>query len=310
MLAHVVVDFQFIYYKYKFTLISGRLKALSKNGEPAFVNGEITPSAKDVSMRYYCIKEIEGFRRKWESEYGEGNVYVTVCFDSKSARSTDSGYKSGRTKSLSDDDFKIIDGIRQMLEAAGHTCVKIDGCEADDLVANAAGSYSQFDKTIIYSIDKDILVNVSDEKRIIVMRYKQKKGYIEYNERNIENLLEEEFKTWIPYGMLPLYLCTVGDKSDSIKGIKGFGDKAFCRLLNRILGMVKDTSAFNDYDNTELLIKRIAPLIGQSEAEQALDSLALVRSLKVDADIKLQHSTREKREKAYGGEYEFKSLYA
>ncbi|MCL4417393.1 MAG: hypothetical protein M1365_11965, partial [Actinobacteria bacterium] len=127
---------------------------------PVVINGETVE--KDVSQVYYSIKEIEGFRRNLEKQGYQ--VVVSVCFDMPSSRkdsdenATDEQneaakqYKANRVKRLKDWDFENIQLAEQLLSDAGHNTYRIDGYEADDIIANLVDMYANnFDFTIIYT---------------------------------------------------------------------------------------------------------------------------------------------------------------
>lgn len=256
MRVHVVVDFMFIYYKYKFPYVSGRLKKLTDE------------KGNDISMVYYCIKEIEGFMQNMK-KLG-ANPVGTICFDSPSVRKDgDSEYKATRKSKLSDEDFAAIELIKDILGEAGYNIIQKPGYEADDLVYWVVEkNKSKFERTVVYTIDKDLLVNIS--YNVAVMRYKQKQGYTAVNIANVEDILEKEFGTKIPLAALQWYLASVGDKSDNIKGIKGFGNKAWESLM-RELG----AAGVYEYNNPEA----VRGLLTETEYNEFLESLAQVKAL-------------------------------
>ena len=117
MIVHAIVDYSFLYYKYKFQLDSGKMRRLT-----TAIDWKGAVIEKDISQIYYSIKEIEGFRRKLET--AGHNVFVSVCFDMKSARKKQSDetsadaadkYKSNRVKRLSDEDFENIQFVEKLL---------------------------------------------------------------------------------------------------------------------------------------------------------------------------------------------------
>ena len=277
MRIHVVVDFTYILYKYKFTLLSGRLKTL-------------TYGDRDVSLLYYCLKEVEGFRSKLE---GVGHdVTMTVCFDSKSARAEQAEkngeeYKGKRVNKLSSSDFELIEEIK-------------DTREKDN-----------FDYTIVYTPDKDVLINIDD--RVGVMRYKQKKGYEQIEKDNFSAMMSNEFNCFIPYNVLALYLSSVGDKADNIKGISSFGPVAYSKLIGRLIadGYGENWEQYRDFDRMQHLIEACHKYLNDSQYKELMDSFNLVRPMVVDSRYlpsELSRSSRELREMAYG-KYGFQSLY-
>ena len=174
MNVHVLVDYSFLYYKYKFQLDSGRMRRLTCNME---WEGQVID--KDISQVYYSLREIEGFRRDWENK--GHNVVVSVCFDMPSKRKIENTavsekYKSNRENKLGSDDFKNIQFAEKLLNQAGHNTYRVDGFEADDLITHIVKLYKdKFDATIIYTPDADLLVNICGN--VAAMRYKSGKQY-------------------------------------------------------------------------------------------------------------------------------------
>ena len=299
MKIHVIIDFMHIYYKYFFQLSEGKLKHLSA---PVDWNGTVIE--KDVSLIYYPLKDIEGIRKSLET-LGH-DVTMSICFDSKSHRQDDgvaggTEYKANRTKSLNENDFKNIEFINKKLIEAGHNTYKFDGYEADDiasyLVRNYAGS---FDYNVIYTNDKDLLVNINE--KVGVMRFKQYKGYTQVDMNNYEQYLEPEFKTFIPYNALGLYLSSVGDKADGISGIKGFGPKAFGKLITKVAAKNEiDWKACGDYNKLAEVVVMCEEFLEPTQYEQLQTSFALVANLEIIDDVTFpsSRSTQDLREKAY-----------
>lgn len=304
-LIHVVVDYSFLYYKYKFQLESGRMKRLTTP-----MNWKGTVIEKDISQIYYSIKEIEGFRRKWE-QIGH-DVFVSVCFDMPSDRkqkTDESGeaatkYKSNRTKKLNEDDFENIQFVERLLSQAGYNTYRFERYEADDIVAHLVNKYKDtFDVTLVYTPDADMLVHV--QPKVGVCRYKTKRGYSNVDVSNFEDYISEEMKCYIPFNGLMLYKCTVGDKSDCIDGIKKFGPSAFTKLvehLNENYGIV--WSMMNKYGNVEITLEQLRDdgYFTKEQFKQAQESLSLVRPMQFEDGVvadPIKHSTRELRSAAY-----------
>lgn len=305
MLVHAIVDYSFLYYKYKFQLDSGKLRRLT-----APINWKGTVIEKDVSQIYYSIKEIEGFRRKLEQ--AGHNVFVSVCFDMPSARkqqSENSGeeasdkYKSNRVKRLNEDDFENIQFVQGMLYNAGYNTYRYTNYEADDIIAHLVENYKHaFDYTIIYTPDLDMLVHIGD--KVGASRYKAMKGYTNVDKNTFSTYIEGETKCQMPYNALTLYKSTVGDKSDCIDGIKKFGPKAFDKLVDMLNTKGIDWELMSDWRQVENLLTQLGVqgYFTVEQYEQALQSLSLVRPMQFEVGVvpePTRHSTRELREAAY-----------
>lgn len=299
MKLHIIVDFMHIYYKYYFQLREGKIKRLSA---PIDWNGTVIE--KDTTLIYYPLRDIEGIRKSLE---GMGhNVTMSICFDMKSHRKDEdvaggAEYKAGRQKVLTDDDHKNIDFIYKLLEQAGHNTYKIEGYEADDLVNYLVRNYSKdFEYTIIYTNDKDLLVNISDN--VGAMRFKQYKGYTQVDKNNYEQYLENEFGVFIPYNAIGLFLSTAGDSADHIEGINKFGKVAFKKLITKVAAKNDiDWSKCGDYNELAKVVAMCEEFLTPEQFEELKISFALVANLEVleDVEAPTRISTQELREKAY-----------
>lgn len=307
MIVHAVWDYTFLYYKYLFAMRSGRLKQLT-----CPINWKGAVIEKDVSIIYYSIAEIEKQRRQLE-EAGH-SVVTSICFDMPSKRKelTDGeAYKEGRTKTLKDEDFENIVFIEKLLSDAGHNTYRYDGYEADDLVTFLAANYSNvFDFTIIYTPDKDLAVNIND--KIGMYRYKSTEGYKPVTINSYSNYFSNEFGCNIPYNSILLFLSTVGDKSDKIKGINKFGVKAFDKLINNLNNTYPDIdwSRCGDLNYLDGVVEKACSLLKPEQAEELMNSYKLVKPLELDfvPPSPEKKTTYEKRVKAYE-QYMFMSLF-
>ena len=306
MLVHAIVDYSFLYYKYKFQLDSGKMRHLT-----APINWKGTVIEKDISQIYYSIKEIEGFRRKLEM--AGHDVIVSVCFDMPSMRkqgdSTPEGdeaankYKSNRVKRLNEDDFENIQFVQKLLSDAGYNTYRFEGFEADDIIAHLVNNYRDaFDYNVIYTPDADLLVHINTN--VGACRYKAKRGYASVDINNFSEYLGEEMKCQMPYNALVLFKSTVGDKSDCIDGIKKFGPKAFDKLVDTLNASGLDWTTMRDWRQVEEVITRLGEsgYFTPDQTTQALESLSLVRPMVFEENVvqaPMKHSTRELREASY-----------
>ena len=299
MKIHVIVDFMHIYYKYFFQLRGGKIKRLS-----APINWQGTVIEKDTTLIYYPLRDIEGIRKNLET-LGH-DVTMSICFDMKSKRK-DEGvaggeeYKSGRQHNLTEDDFKNIVFIEKLLVEAGHNTYRLEGYEADDIANYLVRKYKDnFDYTVIYTNDKDLLINI--DSKVGVMRFKQYKGYTQVDINNYESYLEAEFGVFIPYNSLGLFLSTAGDSADKIKGINKFGKVAFKKLITKVSAKNNiDWAHCGDYDKLAEIIPLCKEFLDDRQYEELKTSFALVANLEVIEDIAepSRKSTQELREQAY-----------
>lgn len=307
-MIHIIVDYSFLYYKYKFALDSGRMSRLSAEIN---INGQLVE--RDVSQMYYSLREIESFRKAVE-EHGEQPI-ISICFDMPSERKEEEGeasskYKSNRKHVLKDEDFENIAIVQSILDTAGYNTYRIEGYEADDIIHHLCKTYTdKFDSVLIVTPDADLMVNITGKIR--VQRYKSTKGYSVVGIDNFSSYLEAEMKCKMPYNALTLYKITVGDKSDCIDGIKGFGPKAFNGLVDHLTNMGINWPVCGDADNVEFILNRLeqSGYFPADKLAQARTSLRLVRPRPFHPDIvePCSISSAEKRKEAYLP-YNMKSL--
>lgn len=319
MRVHGIVDYSYLYYRYKLILDSGKMSRLSSTVEE---NGVLVN--RDVSKIYYSIKDIEGFVKKLESAGHE--VIMSICFDMPTKRKEASegasegeiqaakNYKSNRTTRLGELDFENIRIVEELLKGAGYNTYRFEegedseGLEADDIVNNLIRYYKdEFDYNIIYTPDSDLLVNICDN--VGAMRYKSMRGYTNVNRGNFEEYISKEFKCRVPYNALMLYKCTCGDKADNIAGIVRFGPKAFDKLVNHIESNFDiDWSEYGNFEKTEELLDMCCGYLNEDQIRQAKESLDKVKPIDVKFIEKpTSKSTTELREKSYM-RYNMKSL--
>ena len=298
MNVHVVVDFQYIYYKNKFSYASRRRLSYVVNGEEV-----------DTTMIYLPLKELEGYRSELERK--GHNVTMSICFDSKTERKEGTDYKANRDnrpsdKKLQDEDYHNIDIIRQLLSEVGYNVYKVEGMEADDLVYTIVQNHKhEFDYTVVYSIDKDAAINV--DYTVGLRRYKTNlKSFQQLYIDSYSDILSEEFNANISYNQILLFLASVGDHSDNVHGIKGFGPSAWNKM-SEALSIVRCRSVHD----CDVEIERICTsgYLNDNQVDELRESYRLVRPITVDGLVPVvKADSQQTREKAYGV-YAMKSLY-
>ena len=106
----------------------------------------------------------------------------------------------------------------------------------------------------------------------------------------------------VPYNSILLYLSTVGDTPDCIKGIKGFGKSAFNKLI-----LSNPDFDYSKLDSKEKLADLLKSQFDGDKLEQALHSLELVYPLDVNVNFKNTNASRDDRLEVFK-EYGFNSL--
>lgn len=304
--VHLIIDFSYLYYKYYFQLESGKLKRLIvKNPPNPF--GLIPPECEseiDITLTYYILLEIERLREQWSNK-GVYNIVTSICFDSRSARkNSDTEYKANRQEIFKENNFSEMNFIRLILSKIGYNVYKIEGAEADDLIGNLVEeTYKQFARTVIATPDADLAVNIRPYNpdtglgQVDIWRYKtHKHAYTLISYTNFSDTFHSEYKTAAAiYNTIMLYKATVGDKSDNIAGIKGFGPAAFEKMIHtlvdkrvtpiepryKLLDLASGLSNEQQYLHTKEILQYFFSK-EPSKLEQALKSLELVKTLKLD----------------------------
>lgn len=131
-------------------------------------------------------------------------------------------YKATRDKTP-EDLHAQIPRIEAILKALGVAAIRMNGFEADDIIATYAKKCQDEDSQCrIITGDKDLLQLVSDNVKVI--RYSKD----DYNEMDRDGVFKE-WGVW-PEQILD-YLALCGDSADNIPGVKGIGPKGAVTLL-------------------------------------------------------------------------------
>lgn len=111
--------------------------------------------------------------------------------------------------------FDQLGQTKDILDADGVHIFGAQGYEADDILAQLAGNYSDNGATVdVYSADKDLLQIVTGDINVISTATRQK---------YTPDAVREKFG--VDPDQVPDLLALIGDKSDNIVGIKGVGVK-------------------------------------------------------------------------------------
>ena len=146
---------------------------------------------------------------------------------SKFRKNIDSSYKANRSKSeLALQEYNTLEQkFFPKMRELGSFVVYQDLVEADDTIAKLCETFKA-EPVIIVTYDKDLLVLAEQENVNVVIKQ-------EVNPKPFGN---------IPFGLIDVYKALVGDPSDNISGVAGFGKKAFEDLYE----------AFGEYGLKEL----------------------------------------------------------
>ena len=152
--------------------------------------------------------------------------HIVAVFDGpnnkKSRTEIYSDYK-GHRKAMPEDLFAQLDKAKYFCKIAGIPTLTHEGVEADDTMGTVAKWAEKLDAcAYMCSSDKDLCQLVSD--KIFVLN--PHKDNLLIKEENVRELFGVQ-----PNQMID-YLAMVGDASDNIPGLEGFGPKTVCSLLS------------------------------------------------------------------------------
>lgn len=179
-------------------------------------------------------------------------------------------YKATREKTP-EDLHAQIPVIEEILAALGIPVLRLNGFEADDIIASAAAQAKRENrKCFIISSDKDLIQLVDGDVNML------KPGKTEAWE--LFSQAEAE-KAWgVPPSLMRDLLSLTGDSSDNIPGVKGIGEKTACKLLKEF------GSLDGIYADTEKLTGAVKKKIEEGK-ESAYFSRKLI-TLSEEAEIK------------------------
>ncbi len=159
---------------------------------------------------------------------------MAIAFDLRAPtfrHEADDNYKADRVETP--EDFTIdIQNLYQLLTALNLPTATAVGFEADDVLGTLAGKASREGYQVkILSGDKDMFQLVSDRDRVSVLYMtsafaQSGPSVIEMNEQGVID------KMGVTAAQIIDYKALCGDKSDSIPGVRGIGDKTAVKLLN------------------------------------------------------------------------------
>jgi DNA polymerase-1 len=168
--------------------------------------------------------------------------------------------------------------LDEYLDAARIASLRLDGEEADDLMATLAGRARQGGATVLLaSSDKDLFQLVGDG---VVVVSPVKAG-------ETMGPAEVELKTGVPPSLIPEWLALIGDDVDNIPGVPGVGAKTAAKLLREFgtldqlwarLGEIKQPRLREELERHQAAVTRnLAVVRLRMELPVPLDWTALER---------------------------------
>lgn len=176
-------------------------------------------------------------------------------------------YKAGRPP-MPEDLIIQIPKIKEFLKLKGIQIWEFENYEADDLIATVASKYSEKEKVLIVSSDKDLFQLIGEN----IMIYQAGKDQIITKKET-----EEKFGVY-PEQMVD-FLSLMGDSSDNIPGVKGIGEKTAAKLIKE----------FKTLENLYKNIEKVSPPSLKEKLISGKESAFLSKKLvilKRDLDLK------------------------
>ncbi|MBO7612452.1 MAG: DNA polymerase I, partial [Treponema sp.] len=156
-------------------------------------------------------------------------AFLAAAFDSRTKtfrHELFAEYKATRQKTP-DDLHAQVPWIEDVLKALGIPVLRVDGFEADDIIATVAAKCAKEGRQLrILSGDKDLLQLVTETCK--EMQPDKANGGWE-----TDGIEEVKAKWGIPPEMILDYLSLTGDAADNVPGVKGVGDKTAVKLLTQ-----------------------------------------------------------------------------
>ncbi len=203
-----------------------------------------------------------------------------VAWDAGSSGRTElfSEYKAGR-RSRPDLLKAQWPAMEPLIEAFGYRNVKLEGYEADDVIASLAEKARNAGVPVtIVTGDRDVFQLIDEQGLVQVMA--TARGITETKLYDRQAVID---RYGLPPELIPDFYGLKGDSSDNIPGIPGIGEKTASELIQRFGSLEGVLSHVRDIGGP----KRRQSLIDHAENARMSKSLATVqRDLSVDFDLK------------------------
>jgi DNA polymerase-1 len=203
-----------------------------------------------------------------------------VAWDAGSSGRTElfAEYKAGR-RSRPDLLKMQWHAMEPLVEAFGYRNVKLDGFEADDVIASLAEQARGAGVPVtIVTGDRDVFQLIDEEGLVQVMA--TARGITETKLYDHQTVID---RYGLPPALIPDFYGLKGDTSDNIPGIPGIGEKTASELIQRFGTLEGVLSHVRDIGGP----KRRQNLIDHADDARMSKSLATVqRDLPVDFDLK------------------------
>ncbi len=211
---------------------------------------------------------------------------LAIAFDLRQPtfrHDADDNYKADRVETP--EDFIIdIQNLYQLLAALNLPTITAVGFEADDVLGTLAGRASRAGYQVkILSGDKDMFQLVNDRDQVSVLYLSSvyaksgQAGVIEMNEQGVVE------KMGVTAAQIVDYKALCGDKSDSIPGVRGIGDKTAVKLLTE----------YQDLESLYLAVDEIPGAVGNKLRQGKEDAYHSQYLARIITDVPLVVELRE-----------------
>jgi 5'-3' exonuclease len=211
----LIIDLKQVYYRTWFTREGFEPVLLDCGRNVVHVQGAIRMCAEIVA--------------RYRNAFDMPDAAVCVCLDSreKIKQQMNASYKANRTSRLDETNYAEIDFIAATLTKAGANFYQVAGYEADDLIYSLLRGNTE--KAVIYTNDVDLLMHIDDYVEVWLKDRK-------LTRKRFDSQLAFNSKREAWFNDIVLFKSVVGDSGDNIKGVKGFGVKAYEKKMKAIFG--------------------------------------------------------------------------
>ena len=229
-----------------------------------FAIPELTgPSGRPTNAIFGFIRMLRQMEAAWSP------THWAVAFDgglSEERMALHAEYKAQRP-SMPDALREQIEPVQVYLDAARVAWVRVDGEEADDVLASLVARLTkQADDILIATSDKDLYQLVDETCRVIPPAGKGEA-------MGPEGVMQ---KTGVPPGQIVEWIALMGDASDNIPGVPGVGPKTAARLLGAYGSLDGLWDRIADVKNDKL---RTAIQTSRAEVERNVAMVRLNREI-------------------------------
>jgi DNA polymerase I len=235
--------------KYDLLIIDGSYLAHKSYDAPYRLT---TNNGRDATMIHSFMRSLNALNKQFKPNQ------IIVTWESPGTtqwrKQANRLYKKGRARLDKQYVYQQKD-LQRMLCLFDILQYKSNGNEADDVMAKLTTVNSD-NNILIYTVDKDIMQLVNDKHHIYSDR-----------EKKVFDIQAVKDKYGVYPHQIPDLLAIVGDKSDNIEGIEGYGYKKAIKLLEQydIIEQIPNTEPINKHRIKLLLNKRLTKLNNQCQ---------------------------------------------